>query len=453
MTRPNVLFIVADDLNSWIGALGRSPDAITPNIDGLASRGTLFTRAYCSAPYCNASRMGFFTGRSPANLGVYANEDFWGRPDRPLTLMEHFRAAGYHITGAGKVFHGTYNYAEAGRNGTQEAHWRSIENRDFIWDAFCEVSPEPLPSARPVNGMFDFSRFEEVAPRYHLFDWGPLPDAIETDMPDRKTLDYLAGFLANARSDKPFFCAAGFYKPHLPWHVPQRFFDLYNPDTISLPLVKQDDLDDVPPIGHKWAIDPPDHAHVTRNDQWRPAVHGYLACISYVDHLIGGLIGALDASGQADNTVIVLCGDNGFHLGEKLHWRKFALWEEATRVPMIVSVPRRGQGLRVHEPVSLIDIFPTLLELAGLDLPGDIDSQSLLPLLDETEPDVPRSAIMTWTKGCHSVRRGPWRFIRYRDNTRELYDHRTDPYEWTNLASDPRFESVIAELDRLLPVA
>lgn len=451
--QPNVLFIVADDLNAWIGALGRQPDVKTPHIDRLARQGTLFARAYCSAPYCNASRMGFFTGRPPVNLGIYSNETFWDRPDRPLTLMEHFRNAGYHLVGAGKVFHGTYNYAEAGKSGATEAHWRPTENREFVWDAFCEVAPEPLPTARPVNGMFDFTRFDEVKARYHLFDWGPFPDEMEGRMPDRITLDYLKGFLADAPADKPFFCAAGFYKPHLPWHVPQRFFDLYDRDKISLPPVKWDDLDDVPPIGRKWAINPPDHAIVVRNNQWRHAVHAYLACISYLDELIGELLDALDESGQANNTIVVLCGDNGFHLGEKLHWRKFALWEEATRVAMIVSAPGRGSGLQVHAPVSLIDLFPTLMQLGGLPLPEGIDSQSLLPLMDKAEPAKHRSAIMTWTQGCHSVRQGPWRLIRYRDNTYELYDHRLDPNEWTNLAGEQRFAGVLARLDGLLPPA
>jgi arylsulfatase A-like enzyme len=439
--RDNFLFIVADDLNAWIGALGRNPDVRTPNIDALARRGTLFVNAFCSAPYCNASRMGVFTGCLPGTTGIYQNEPFWEAPLRKATFVELLRESGYHTFGAGKVFHGMFDYAAAGAEGRTDAQWRELENRPFLWNGFQANHSDPLPDSRPLNGLFDFSHFETVPPAYHHFDWGPLPADREEDMPDSAVLRACRLFLENAPPE-PFFCAAGFYKPHLPWHVPQRFFDLYDPARISLPLVKDDDLEDVPPIGRTWALSPPDHELVTSRGQWPQAVQGYLAAISYVDELIGELVAALDRSGLAENTTVVLWGDNGFHLGEKLHWRKFVLWEEATRVPLIVASPGRPETRRrVYEPVSLIDICPTIAELAGVAaLPAD--GCSLIPLMSGEASHRPRPVIMTWGRGNHSMRLPQWRYTRYVDGTEELYDHAADPFEWTNLASEPTFQDV-----------
>jgi arylsulfatase A-like enzyme len=449
--RPNFLFIVADDLNSWIGALGRNPDVRTPHIDALSRRGTLFTNTYCSAPYCNASRMGMFTGCLPSTTGVYHNEPLWDTPDRRLTFVELLRSAGYYTFGAGKVFHGVFDYATAGRDKLTHAAWREIENRSYLWDAFSPNRSEPLPSGRPLNKLFDFGNFEAVPPMYHLFDWGPLPEHHAEDMPDAQVFRSVSKFL-NEAPQEPFFCAAGFYKPHLPWHVPKRFFDLYDVERITLPLVKTDDLDDVPPIPRKWALTPPDHELVTSHNQWRPAVQAYLASISYVDHLIGGLIETLEKSGHMSDTVIILCGDNGFHLGEKLHWRKFVLWEEATRVPLIVVPPNNLRGSqRICEPASLIDLFPTILELAGIDAAPDNDGQSLVQWLQTGSGERSTPVVMTWGKGNHSIRTIRWRYTRYSDGTNELYDHAADPHEWTNLAGDSILGDACRQLEAALP--
>jgi arylsulfatase A-like enzyme len=443
--RPNILFIVADDLNSWIGALGRHPDVRTPAIDALARRGTLFSRAYCAAPYCNASRMSVFTGCLPTTTGVYANEPFWDVSLRRKTYVEILKESGYYTFGAGKVFHGFYDYARAGQTSSREAEWITIENRPELWDRFETSAPEPLPAIRPLNGLFDFSRFAEVPPPYHHFDWGPLPDEEESTIPDEIVCQSIVDFLLNP-APEPFFCAAGLYKPHLPWHVPKRFFDLYDAARITLPVVREDDLDDVPPLAREWALTPPDHELVTSRGQWRPAVQGYLAAISYCDWIVGRLIEALDRSGLADDTVVVLWGDNGFHLGEKLHWRKFVLWEEATRVPMIV-VPPSGVAARPRydEPVGLLNLFPTILDLCGVEGPGKVDGVSLVPAMaEESCPGVP--VLMTWGKGNQSVRSGDWRYTRYSDGAEELYHHPSDSHEWNNLAGDSRFADRLASL-------
>ena len=346
--RPNILMIVADDLNSWIGALGRHPDVRTPAIDKLAGQGTLFTKAYCAAPYCNASRMATFTACLPSTTGIYHNENFWERAQRPQTAIELLKAAGYHTFGAGKVFHGMFDYATAGRDILKRAAWNGVEERDHLWDQFTSCVAEPLPTERPLNKLHDFSKFDEVPPFYHHFDWGPLADDQEALMPDEKVCQSVSDFLLSA-PDKPFFCAAGIYKPHLPWHLPRRFFDMYDKERIALPLVKDGDLDDVPDQARAWALSPRDHELVTSNGVWRDAVQGYLAAISYCDWIVGRIVQTLERSEHADNTIIALWGDKGFHLGEKLHWRKFVLWEEATHVPMLI-VPPKGH---IAHPIAM----------------------------------------------------------------------------------------------------
>lgn len=445
--QPNFLFIVADDLNAWIGALGRHPQAHTPNIDALASRGSLFINAYCSAPYCNASRMGMFTGRLPSTLGVYGNEPFWDAENRPATLMERLRDGGYKTVGAGKVFHGVFDYEKAIFERLDHAPWKEIENRDFVWDEFRSHTREPLPPERPLNRLFDFSKPGDVPEKYRLFDWGPCAVEHEAHLPDEAAVGALEIFL-RAPGDQPFFCAAGLYKPHLPWHAPKRFFDLIGAD-VALPLVKADDLEDAPPIARDWALSPPDHDLVTSKGVWKDAVRGYLACVAYADHMVGRLLKALDDGPARENTIVILCGDNGYHLGEKLHWRKFALWEEATRVPLIYARP--GQApLRIIEPVSLIDLFPTVLSEAGLDGASE-DAFSLRK--SEANAARPVPVVSTWGAGNHSIRTARWRYTLYSDGNEELFDHAADPYEWTNLAASAEFDEIRSALNRAVAVA
>jgi arylsulfatase A-like enzyme len=445
----NILLIVADDLNSWVGALGRHPDVQTPHIDALAERGALFSHAYCPAPYCNASRVATYTGRLPSTTGVYANEPYWQQPDRPPTIVERLQQAGYYTFGAGKVFHGGFRYERARKQRADVAVWNDSENRLMVWDDFVVNTPDHLRSDRPVNGLFDAAELDTV-PKFNYFDWGPLPDDVEPSMPDANVADAVSEFLRHPVR-QPFFCAAGLYKPHLPWYVPQRYFDLYHQPSLSLPLVKEDDLDDVPPIGRKWALDAPNHYLVRRGRQWRPAVHAYLASISYCDARVGEILAALDASPAREQTAVVLFGDNGFHLGEKLHWRKFALWEEATQVPLVVFLPGGRPGVRVHQPVSLLDLFPTLLELTGLEADGGAEGQSLVRAASGTGDPPSGPARMTWGRGNHSIRSAEWRYTRYVDGGEELYDHRVDPYEWHNLAANSRYDDVRRELAAWVP--
>jgi len=418
----NVLFIAIDDLNDWTSFLGGYPGVKTPNLERLARRGTFFTRAYCSAPACNPSRASLLCGVRPSTSGVYYNSNPW-RPQMPeaVTLPQHFMAHGYKVFGGGKIFHGRYNDLAS-------------------WEVYFQRPRDAVPEVRPANGI----------PRTAHFDWGPVKEGDQA-MGDTGVTDWAIEFLGK-RHQKPFFLAAGMFRPHLPWYAPQKYFDEYPLADITLPKVKDDDLDDVPPIGLRMARPQGDHAKVLATDNWEKAVQGYLACITYVDGQVGRLLQALDKSPYANNTVICLWTDHGWHLGEKLHWRKFTLWEEAGRVPMIFVVPGLTRpGTRCDRTVSLLDIYPTLADICGLPITKQLEGKSLKPLLKDPAAAWDRPVITTHGRNNHSVRSERWRYIRYSDGTEELYDHENDPMEWTNLAADPKQAQAKKELIARLP--
>jgi len=420
--KPNVLFIAVDDLNDWTTFLGGYPGVKTPNLDRLARRGTFFTRAYCSAPACNPSRASLLCGVRPSTSGVYYNSNPW-RPQMPdaVTLPQHFMAAGYKVHGAGKIFHGRFKDPQS-------------------WHVYMSRPGDPAPKKRPANGI----------PHTAHFDWGPV-DEDDDAMGDTQVTNFGIEFLGR-KHDKPFFLAVGLFRPHLPWYVPRKYFDEYPLGDIVLPKVKADDLDDVPPIGRRMARPEGDHAKVLRYKQWEKAVQGYLASITYTDGQIGRLLDALDKSPYARNTIIVLWADHGWHLGEKLHWRKFTLWEEAGRVPLIFVVPGLTRPeTRCERTVSLLDIYPTLADLCGLPIGEHLEGKSLKPLLEDPTAAWDRPVVTTYGRQNHSVRCERWRYIRYSDGTEELYDHQNDPMEWTNLAADPKAAAVKEKLAGWLP--
>ena len=425
---PNILFIAIDDLNDWIGCLGGHPDTKTPNLDRLASRGVLFTNAYCAAPACNPSRAALMTGVRPSTSGVYVNPQPWRQSpvlNDAVTLPQYFRANGYKAMGSGKIYHGRYLDPQSWD------YYFPEENTDR--------PPDPMPDNRPLNGI----------PNTAHFDWGVV-DVEPAKMSDWQVADWVIGQLEE-KHDKPFFLACGFYRPHLPWYAPQKYFDLHPLDEVTLPNIKEDDLEDIPPAGQNMARQR-DHENVTQYDQWRQAVQAYLASISFVDECVGRVVDALDKSDYATNTIIILWSDHGWHLGEKLHWRKFALWEEATHNVMMCLAPGVTQpGGRCEASVNLLDIYPTLLDLAGLAPKKENEGQSLVPLLKN--PNAPRDkpALTTHGRNNHTIRSRRWRYIRYADGSEELYDHENDEMEWTNLANDPDYADVIAEHKKWLP--
>ena len=418
----NVLFIAVDDLNDWVGVLGGRPDVKTPNIDRLSKRGVLFTKAYCAAPACNPSRTALLTGLNPSTSGVYLNSQPW-RPALPdaVTLPEYFRKNGYAVQGGGKIFHGSWN-------------------DDRGWDHYEKLGGFPSPATVPHNGI----------PKTGHFDWGPV-DAPDEAMGDFKTAAWASEFLAESR-DQPFFLAVGFYRPHLPFYAPKKYFDMYPLDTLKLPEVLDTDLDDVPTAGVKMARPQGDHAKVVAAGQWKQAVQAYLACITFTDTMIGKVLDALDKSGQAENTIIVLWSDHGWHLGEKHHWRKFALWEEASRVNLTITAPGvTPAGTTCGRPVGLIDLYPTLVDLCGLPKKDGLDGTSLRPLLADPTAAWDRPALTTHGRNNHALRSERYRYIRYADGSDELYDHDADPREWKNLANEPGMAELKAGLVKHLP--
>ena len=419
-SKPNVLFIAIDDLNDWVGHLGGHPDVKTPHLDRLARRGVSFTNAHCAAPACNPSRAALMSGLRPSTTGIYKNAHNWvDTLADTTTLGEHFRACGYRVLGGGKIFHGSLS-------------------PDKYWDEYYKRK-ELAPPSTPHNGLN----------KAH-FDWHAL-DISEEEMPDYKLVSWAVRAM-NRKQDRPLFLAVGIVKPHLPWFAPKKYFDMYPKEEITLPEAPDDDLADVPPIGLGMAKPEGDHKAVVDANQWRDAVQAYLATITFVDDQVGRLIGALDRSPIAENTIVVLWGDHGWHLGEKHHWRKFTLWEEATRAPLIFVAPGvTPAGRLCNRPVDFMSVYPTLVDLSGLPIPDHVEGTSLRPLLKDPDARWQRMALTTHGRGEHGVRGDRWRYIRYHDGSEELYDHDVDPMEWKNLADQAQHAELKSQLGKWMP--
>jgi len=427
--RKNVLMIAVDDLNDWVGCLGGNPDTRTPNLDRLAARGTLFTNSHIAAPLCNPSRAAIMTGIRPSTSGVYDN----GQPMRKspvlkdaTSMTQHFRAGGYRVVGGGKIYHGGY---------PDPASW------DEYFPSQTKNKPnDPEPAKRPANGIANTAQF----------DWGPV-NVPDSQMGDSQVVDWAISELKKTHA-KPFFLACGLFRPHLPWYVPAKYFDMFPLSQIKLPRIKEDDLDDIPPIGVKFARPQGDHKRVIDHNQYRQAVQGYLASIAYMDATLGRLMDAFDASPHAKDTIVVLWSDHGWHLGEKLHWRKFTLWEESTRNVFAVIAPGVTKpGARCDRTVSMMDLYPTLNELCGLPARKELDGRSLVSLLANPNRDWDFPAVTTYFRNNHSIRSERWRYIHYSDGGEELYDRRTDPEEWHNLARRAEYHTVKQNLAAWLP--
>jgi choline-sulfatase len=439
--KPNVLFLCVDDMKDWVNCLGGYEGKVhTPNIDRLSERGVLFTNAHCVSPKCAPSRAAILTGMRPSTTGLYDNGHWW-LPNLPnvVTIPQHFRNHGYRVAGAGKIFHHT-----AGNHPPNQ--WDDFRRLTFQEDPWFRGVKLNYPWSKhtPYPAGFPFSGVKKLG---HENDWGPLPiedhqydDAVTTDF----TVDFLSQRTGD--SDTPFFLACGLFRPHLPWYVPQKYFDKYPLDEIVLPHVLDGDLDDLPAAGLKLAKDRRgDFETIRKADKWKHAIRAYLASITCADDRLGQVLDALDKRPDADNTIVVLWSDHGWHLGEKQHWHKSTLWEESTRVPFIVCAPGYHPGT-CSRPVSLLDLYPTLNKLAGLDAIESHDGHSLVPLLRNPTVDWDRPAVIEYRRGNAAVRSDRYRFIRYHDGGEELYDHETDPREWKNLAASPEHAAVRKEL-------
>lgn len=428
--KPNVVLIAIDDLNDWIGCMGGHPQVKTPNIDRLADRGVLFTNAHCQSPVCNPSRASMMSGLFPETTGIY----FLSPPpsESPLIMKQvlmaqRFEKEGYYATGAGKLFH---------NGGKQnETH---IPNYGGNFGGFGPIPKKKISSY----------------PGHPLWDWGVYPERDEMT-PDHKVASWGVKQLRQNR-EQPLWLGVGFYRPHVPQFAPQKWFDMYPLDTLQLPVTMQDDLKDVPPYGvdlTRLKHVSPTMQWVQENEQWKPLVQSYLACISFVDHQVGRILDAVDASPKAGNTIVVLYTDHGFHLGEKDRFAKRSIWQDGAGVPMIIAGPGIGKGEVCGKPVQLIDIYPTLMDLIEAKPDASLEGHSLEPLLENPAAEWLHVARSSFGPGNVAIVSEGYRYIHYNDGSEELYDRTADPHEWHNLAAAPEMASVLKQHRADLPTS
>ncbi|MDF7824541.1 sulfatase [Pontiellaceae bacterium B12227] len=426
---PNVLMICIDDMNDWCGFLGGHPQALTPNMDRLAEQGVIFSNAHCPSPGCSPSRNAILFGIEPHNSGLYPFYNINNIEPEVLApympLPELFKKSGYTTCGLTKVWHNPDNT------------YRQNEQ----WDDYYYYGNNKLKLIKEKGYVPEPYNKRIVA--------CPASNPLE-DFQDYKSAMHAARFL-NEDHEQPFFLAVGFILPHTPFIPPEENWDRFA-DPIEEPPFKADDLVDIPIAGQANAqiyVEIP----VRADDAWEELRKAYLACINFTDDNVGRVLEALKESPYADNTIVVLWSDHGFHLGEKRTFSKFSLWNEATRTPFIILDPRNksGNGTVCAEPVGLINVYRTLCQLTGLDVPDYVDGQSLVPWLNDPSKPMEQPAMTTWGRGNYTLRSKEWRYTRYFDGSEELYDESADPNEWTNLAMNPEYDAIKKTFAAWLP--
>lgn len=431
--RPNVLFIIADDLNARIAPYGGQ--AITPNLDHLAAQGVTFDRAYSQYPWCGPSRASFLTGTRPNTVGVIdLNTPIRTHLPDIVTLPQYFRQSGYHTARVGKIFHQGVP-GGVGRDGLDDpASWDERYNPSGCdmqaLDRLVNLTP-----GIPYGGALTYLRHE-------------CGDAEQTD--GMVATQTIALMREAAASGQPFFIAAGFYRPHVPEVVPAAWFDLYSPEQVAIAQTTPEQLAAVLPASRTWT---PDHLGMTPDEQ-RQFIHAYYAATSFMDAQVGRLLAALDELELADDTIVVFTSDHGFLLGEHGQWQKQLLFEESARVPLIIRVPgTRNPGQRSPRTVEMVDIYPTLTDLAGLPHYTRNEGESLTRLLDQPDLESWTKPALSQVTGGRSVRTERYRYTEWENGRRgrELYDHASDPFEQANLADDPRYAGAVELLRAMLP--
>jgi arylsulfatase A-like enzyme len=480
--RPNVLMIVLDDMNDWLGVMGGHPQSKTPNMDRLAKEGILFLNAHNNVAVCSPSRASFMSGVHPLTSGC------WGF-DNPLknevlrhtkTLPEYARENGYTAYQTGKVFHHIPPKAWT-EMGIPKYHGpMAWDGKQVALHPSCPATMEALgPLDATYASLADVPSVEGYAGWWDSRNNRPFRYVSDDDrdlMTDEKSVHWFREKMAELEAGghaEPFLMAFGIMRPHTPLVVPQEYFDLFPLDAVKLPKMLENDVADLP-----WGEDSRGRQTIEAlragakdpDLEFRKYVRAYLASVAFADDIVGQALEILDRSRFRDNTVVLLFGDNGYHIGEKEYLWKYTLWEESSRIPLIIRDPRRAEspGQTVNHPVSLIDVFPTIVDLCGMT--GEtaknsggapVDGHSLRPFLENPEttewdgPEGVLSVIASWkskrpAEQHLSLRTKDWRYTRYYPEGEELYDHRSDPYEWTNLASHPEYAVIKAELGRQL---
>ncbi|NQU21912.1 MAG: sulfatase [Candidatus Nealsonbacteria bacterium] len=486
--KPNVVLIVCDDLNDYITGMGGHPQAKTPNIEKLAQSGVAFRRAYSNSPICAPSRSSFLTGIYPHTSKNLFWDKWYENPvlKHSKTVMEHFRDNGYHVAGSGKLMHhhlgGVWSefkhkadYGPFVFNGSQRVAHPSVPlpfgSIGSVDGSFAPLSDVPYAPDKSQKKGWIYGTWGKTVPMRYVDEQSRDPT------PDERNAKWAAARIkafAEEKGGKPFFLAVGFIRPHTPLHVPKRFFDMFPLENVKLPVIRENDADD---CHYADVFDEQQkglryfrllkESYPTMEAGIKAFARAYLASVAAVDECVGEVVEAVDNSRLSDNTVIVLTSDHGWNMGEKDYLFKNSLWEESARVPLVIRAPgiAAAGGVAEH-PVALIDIYPTLVDLCGLqgdtrkgDQGAQLDGHSLRPLLEDPKsetwggPDAALTMIFAGkdtaknpAKQHWSVRTRRWRYIRYNNGAEELYDHDNDEYEWTNLATAPQHAAVKQEL-------
>lgn len=426
---PNVVMIVIDDQNDWIGCLNGHPQSRTPNIDRLAQRGTLFLNAHCQSPLCNPSRTSVMTGMRPSSTGVYGLSPSFRDVEAMraiTTLPQSFRNRGYETFMAGKIYHGAYG--------------RTASDNEFDF-----VGPPPQIGPKPDSPIV------KTPGGHPLVDWGTFPHKDE-EKGDWKLASWTVDQFQQPHN-KPFFLSVGFFLPHVPCYVTQKWYDMFPDETLQLPPVLNNDRADTPRFSWylHWKLPEPRLRFLQEQHEWKNLVRSYLASTAFVDSQIGRIMDALNSSPFADNTIVVLWSDHGWHLGEKSITGKNTLWERSTRVPLIFAGPGIAAPAKCDQPVELLDIYPTLCDLCDMPSPTNLEGHSLLPQLQDAATAREWPAITTHNHDNHSIRTSDWRYIHYADGSEELYNMREDPNEWKNIIGDQSLASIVSSHKNFLP--
>jgi arylsulfatase A-like enzyme len=452
---PNVIMFATDDLNTWVNPLGYD-QAITPNLDRLAEMGITFTNAHAPAAYCAPSRSAIWSGLHASSTGCYNDELYFYDMPELVSIQTAFDQAGYKTYGAGKLYH--HRAGSFDTRGWDNYFSRSQEIRDWGYEMGYRGSDVPFPDPRPYSPVYTDSRSKRYLECGKTMDWGaflewgPIAPELAETIPDAIRTNWVCDLLAEEHND-PFFIALGMYAPHFPNYAPQEFFDLYDRNTVIVPDLNNNDLDDLPDhIRTRMTNRLNIQANLEMLDAVEDAVLGYLACVSFADAMLGRVLDALEVSPYNANTVVIFWSDQGYHHGEKGQWGKHTLWQETSHVPFIIAGNGLPENKRVATTVSLGDIYPTLIELCNLPRQQQMDGVSLVPVLNNPESAVDRNVFMTYMEsGGYVIINSDWRYIQYHDGSEELYDLKNDPNEWYNLAMDKSYSSIIDEMKLSAP--
>lgn len=444
--QPNIVFFVLDDLCDWVGPLGYK-QAKTPNMDRLASSGVTFTNAHTAGIFCAPSRSALFTGRHASTTGCYTTQVYHRDHPSLQPLQAVLRDGGYTTHGGGKLFHHPAGYADLRgwdnffvRDKQQKKRGWALESWSFDMDFL----PKPFPYS-------PFSQDRELNLGLFL-EWGPIQNENEGKMADTIRTDWACELLRQ-KHDKPLFLAVGLYTPHFPNYAPQKYFDLYDPKKIKLPSYNDKDLNDLPPaIRKKKTARAAHHKRLVELDAVENAIHGYLACVSYADAMLGRVLNAIAEGPNADNTVVILLSDHGYHHGEKFDWGKHTLWERTSNVPLIIAGPDIAKNTKIDTTVSLIDLFPSVTGMAQVEDQQNRDGVSLVQALKAPAGARDRNVLLPGMKpNEYALMNRNWRYIHYADGGDELYQVQQDPNEWHNLAGTAKHAKVIKEMRQSAP--